>query len=242
MKRWTHALCLESSFFLMFAAERHIGFHTSSSGENNSPDFPQYFFLVGEDISIQTIFSSSKSHSVCKFHQKFGDTSFFFSSNWKCGILPPEQGSWKYTILIFLPLFKWQILCMKKLAMSIIPFNLFVHWVYLWLYLYFHLYLYFEVGVVLEFHIMSSTSGLPGLLFVFEFVLLFTSIFECWGWCCPRIPSHVLYIGSPWSDEAGGSPRKDNEVKHEQVNLISPSSLAHFHKADKQAKCICPDH
>ena len=115
--RLTHALSLESSFFFMSAAERHIGFHTSSSGENNSPDFPQYFFLVGEDISIQTIFSSSKSHSVCKFHQKFGDTSFFFSSNWKRGILPPEQGSWKYTILIFLPLFKWQILCMKKLAM-----------------------------------------------------------------------------------------------------------------------------
>ena len=28
------------------------------------------------------------------------------------------------------------------------------------------------------------------------------------------------------------SPTKDNEVKHEQVNLISHSSLAHFHKAE----------
>ena len=48
------------------------------------------------------------------------------------------------------------------------------------------LFVCFEVCVVLEFHLMSCTLGVPGVT------------------------------------RRGRSPRKDNEVKHELVNLISP--------------------
>ena len=83
INRLTHALCLESFLFLMFAAaERHLGFH--SYFQLRWKQFARFSSIVCEDISIQTIFSFSKSHSVCKFHQKFGDTSFFFPSNWFC--------------------------------------------------------------------------------------------------------------------------------------------------------------
>ena len=37
---------------------------------------------------------------------------------------------------------------------------------------------------------------------------VFSSLFVCWGLCCPRILSHVLYIGCPWSDEAGEVPKE----------------------------------